>query len=200
MKCFQINILDLISQVGEDVCKDILSSFYCPLNKDIENFIKEKAISFAKQQIAITYLVFKKESYDLTFVGYYTLTNKSIFINKDALSNSIARKILKFGQHDQNSSRFMLPMPLIAQLGKNFSLPPNVKISGSELLRMALAKVAEIQYSLGGKTTYIECSNEKKLADFYSSNGFFLLEEQEPASTSNLKKMIKILNPKDYEK
>ena len=47
----QTNILDMIEYVGEDNCQNILSSFVCPLNPDVEDFIRTKAITFAKQRI-----------------------------------------------------------------------------------------------------------------------------------------------------
>ncbi len=55
----QINILDIIEMYGEDSCKEILSTFICPLNMDVADFIHNKAIEFAKQRIAITFLVFR---------------------------------------------------------------------------------------------------------------------------------------------
>lgn len=54
----QINILDMLEYIGEDSCKNILSSFKCPINFDVEDFLYNKAIQFAKQHIAISYLVF----------------------------------------------------------------------------------------------------------------------------------------------
>lgn len=39
----QISILDMMTEVGEDRCKAILSHFSCPLNYDVEDFIKNKA-------------------------------------------------------------------------------------------------------------------------------------------------------------
>lgn len=47
----EINLSDMIEQLGEDETKSILFSFSCPLNKDIENFIKYKAIEFSKRTI-----------------------------------------------------------------------------------------------------------------------------------------------------
>ena len=32
----QTNILDMLEYVGEDNCKNILSTFVCPLNSDVE--------------------------------------------------------------------------------------------------------------------------------------------------------------------
>ncbi len=34
----QINLSDLLDELGEDEVKDILSSFSCPLNADVEKF------------------------------------------------------------------------------------------------------------------------------------------------------------------
>ena len=56
----QINILDMMKIYGEDSCKAVLSTFMCPLNLDVEDFIQNKAIEFARQRIAITFLVFKE--------------------------------------------------------------------------------------------------------------------------------------------
>ena len=42
----EMNLCNILDQLGEDETKNILSSFSCPINKDIENFIKYKAISF----------------------------------------------------------------------------------------------------------------------------------------------------------
>lgn len=54
----EMNLGDMLDQLGEDATKAILSSFSCPLNKDIENFIKYKAIEFSKRTTAKTHLVF----------------------------------------------------------------------------------------------------------------------------------------------
>ena len=56
----QINILDMMKMYGEDSCKAVLSTFMCPLNLDVEDFIHNKAIEFARQRIAITFLVLKE--------------------------------------------------------------------------------------------------------------------------------------------
>ena len=45
----QMNLSEVISQLGEDDAKHILSSFSCPLNLDVENFLKTKAIEFSKR-------------------------------------------------------------------------------------------------------------------------------------------------------
>ena len=48
------NILDLIEISGEDRTIKALSAFSCPQNAEIENFLKFKAIDFAKQKLSVT--------------------------------------------------------------------------------------------------------------------------------------------------
>ncbi len=76
----QINILDMMKMYGEDSCKAVLSTFMCPINLDVEDFIHNKALEFARQRIAITFLVFKETDSSSAFVGYYTLANKFVSI------------------------------------------------------------------------------------------------------------------------
>ena len=52
-----VNLRDMIEQLGEDKTKNILSNFSCPLNKDVDGFLKNKSIEFSKQGIARTHLV-----------------------------------------------------------------------------------------------------------------------------------------------
>ena len=183
----QLNILDMLEFLGEDSCQNILSSFICPLNPDVEDFIHTKAIPFARQHIAITYLVFSEQNNQKHLVGYYTLTNKFICINSSALSKTLQKKISKFSQYDENLKQHMISMPLIAQLGKNFASNIPLNIAGSDLLEMALERVLAIEHLIGGKTVYIECNNHPKLFSFYSSAGFFPFQERirQPSGENN---------------
>ena len=49
MEYTRISILDIVEGIGEDRCKDILSLFSCPLNRNVEDFIKNKALYFLQQ-------------------------------------------------------------------------------------------------------------------------------------------------------
>ena len=55
------NILDFLEEEGEDLLKSILVTFSCPVNPEIEKFLKERAIDFAKRRLSITYLVTDKD-------------------------------------------------------------------------------------------------------------------------------------------
>lgn len=52
MKHFEIvNILDMIGAIGEAKLKKCLSDFSCPINSEIEQFVMNNAIGFAKKII-----------------------------------------------------------------------------------------------------------------------------------------------------
>lgn len=167
----QINILDALEMYGVDKLSETLSTFRCPINQDIENYIKHQAIPFAQQRISITYLIFNTGN-PISLLGYFTLTNKFVSINKNLLSKTFQKRILKFSQYDSQSERYFLSMPLIAQLGKNYSFNIQAKLEGTHLLKMACDKTQAIQHMIGGKSIYIECNNNPKLYDFYSSFNF----------------------------
>jgi len=79
----------------------------------------------------------------------------------------------------------MVSMPLIAQLGRNFNSNLPFGISGSDLLSMALQRVLDVEYVIGGKTVYIECNNQPKLFDFYSSSGFLAFDKRNRQGSVN---------------
>ena len=170
-----INLKDILSDetLGESVAKDILSSFSCPQNPDVEKFLHNTAIEFTKQGISSTHLIMASYQGKYVLVGYFTLANKIFCINKDSLPNSRWRaRMNKFGQFDKEIKRYTISAPLIGQLGKNFTNNYNLLITGDELLKLALDKVSEIQYSMGGKIVYLECEQKDRLIEFYSRNGF----------------------------
>ena len=51
-----VNLSNMLGELEEEEVKKILSSFSCPLNKDVEEFLKNKAIEFSKQGLASTHL------------------------------------------------------------------------------------------------------------------------------------------------
>jgi len=168
----QVNLAEMISEIGEDRVKAILSDFSCPLNKDVEFYIRDKAIVFAKQGWAATHLVFASYKDTLVLVGYFTLVTKVIMIYKANMSKTLQKKISKFSQPDVSMKRYVMSAPLIAQLGKNFNKGYDKLITGDELLKLACDKVKSIQTDVGGKFVYLECEDKPQLIDFYTSNGF----------------------------
>ena len=73
MSFYAVNIIDLISSVGEDEVCAALSDFQCSKNLEIEFFLKKNAIDFAKRKISITHLILDDEG---QIAAYFTLTHK----------------------------------------------------------------------------------------------------------------------------
>lgn len=168
----QVSLKDMIDISGEDKVKSILSDFSCPLNLELEDFLKYKAIEFAKQQISSTQLVFTSYKGKPVLIGYYTVAMKVINISKCCLSKRLRSRINKFTTYDKKTGVYNLPAPLIGQLGKNYKDKYNELITGDELLKMACDKIKESLLNLSGKVVYLECEDTPRLIEFYSENGF----------------------------
>ncbi len=168
----RINLMDMIARLGETATKSVISEFSCPLNLDVENFLRNKSIEFAKQKISQTHLVFASYQEKPVLVGYFTLANKIINTTKKSLSKTLRKRINKFSQYNDIYGGYAIPIPLIAQLGKNYTNGYNEQITGDELLKMACDTVQQAQLLIGGKFVYLECEDKERLVSFYSDNGF----------------------------
>jgi hypothetical protein len=175
----EVSLIEMIEQIGEEKVKSILSDFCCKLNPDVEKFLRKQAITFAKQNLSPTYLVFAPYKNKLVLVGYYTITSKYFVIkDKCAISNNLRKRISKFGTRDNELGQYNISAPLLAQLGKNYKNGYNKLITGDELLKMACDKIAFAQQVVGGKVVYLECEEKEKLVDFYTSNGFVVFDKR----------------------
>ena len=96
------NILYLISVYGDSYIDRFLSGFSTKtekngqektLNFEIEHFLKNNAVQFAKEKKSITYVVGDQNSGSL--LGYFTLTHKSIEVPAVGLSKTTIRKLDK---------------------------------------------------------------------------------------------------------
>ena len=167
-----INLADLLTELGEDRTKSILLAYCCPMNEDVEYFLKDKAIEFSKQGLAKTHLVFSSFQGEPVLIGYFALSSKTIRIAKKALSNTLQKRINKFATYAPELKSYQISAPLIAQLGKNYCNEYNRLITGDELLKIACDQVMEVHNLLGGKIAYLECQDQKSLIEFYERNGF----------------------------
>ena len=167
-----ISLGDMFNAIGENKLQKILNDFECSLNKDVEYFIKEKAIHFLKMGIAKTFLVSTTYKNQHVIVGYFSLANKITRVKKTALSSSLRKRMSRFAEDNDSKRYYTVSLPLIGQLGKNYKNDYNQLITGDELLRLACTKIKEAQDILGGKFAFLECEDKAKLQEFYERNGF----------------------------
>lgn len=192
----QINLNNLMQELGENKTKSILSNFECRKNSDVEDFIRNKAIEFDKRGFAKTYLIFFNDSNGgIRLVGYFSLANKPFYINSSGLTSNMKRKINTYGTYDVALKKYIVPAILIGQFAKNHHCRYNTLISGDELMKMAIQKVVDIQDQIGGHFVYVECEKEEKVIKFYESHGFVIFGEREcgDRNESKTKKLIQLL-------
>lgn len=195
---WQSNLRDLLAELGEERTSEILSAFECPLNPDVQSFLREKAILFSKHGYASTYLVFASYQGSVVLIGYYALAMKAVVIKGSLLSSRWRGRLRRFAFYDSDLKQFTLSLPLIGQLGKNYAHHYDRLISGDDLLGIACETVREIQLMSSGKMVYLECEDVLPLTSFYERNGFFRFanrnldgDERDLSQTPYLVQMIK---------
>ena len=79
-----IQLNNMARELGENRVKSILSTFSCPLNKDVEHFLRQPAhaIEMARQSIAQTHLVFASYQGAPVLIGYFTLAMKDFIVER----------------------------------------------------------------------------------------------------------------------
>ena len=123
-------------ELGEGKLAQLLSEFSCPLNPDVELFLKQQSIEFVKKHQAVTYLVLSSE--DAVLLGYFSITIKPLVVNAEPFSNTVKRKLARFSEINKSEQTYNLAAYLIAQFGKNFNDNAIGRITGEELLEAAI--------------------------------------------------------------
>lgn len=170
-------------ELGEDELLQILSEFSCPMNPDVERFLKHSSIEFTKKNQSVTYLVFSVVGGRL--LGYFTLALKPLTVSGETVSNTVKRKLLRISELDQKSDTYTMSAYLIAQLGKNYSENDGKMINGAELLELAWDKIKTAQYMFGGMVTFLEAENVEKLLSFYRGNRFLQFDTRQVVSDTD---------------
>ncbi|MBQ9200646.1 MAG: GNAT family acetyltransferase [Lachnospiraceae bacterium] len=185
-----VNILHLIEDYGEEFVQKTLEEFFCPKNPEIENFLHQKAITFAKRRISITYLVFDEK---MQLIGYFTLTHKAISVPVNSVSKTLAKKIKNYSRYEESTNSFEVSAFLIAQFGKNYAT--NSSISGNELMSSVLMILQQIRTMIGGSVVFLECEHEPKLVSFYQNehNHFHLYGERISADNIEYYQLLRLL-------
>ena len=164
------SLTELAVRYGEDTIQKYLRNFSCPPNSEVEQFLRDKALMSAKLSTSQTYLVIDETTNRL--LGYYTLVIKSFSVKGSQLSSNNRRLISRFAEEDADGN-FHAAVYLIAQIGKNFAIEADKRISGSELIGKALDEFRAIKGRVGGKLVMVEREDDRpKLLTFYQANGF----------------------------
>ena len=164
------NILDELELSGEANLRKDLSLFLCERNPEIEEFIREKAIDFAKRKLSITYLILDTDSG--VILGYFTLTHKSVILNGEGLSKTFQKRLAAFSRLDKDTGNYVVSAFLLAQLGKNYAVEASGRIGGKQMMKFVNDILLDIQRRIGGGVLYLDCEDNPKLKNFYVSENF----------------------------
>lgn len=188
--CLKSGEQDLI---GGDELQEILSDFSSPKNKDVEMFLKERAVEFTKKQQSVTYLVFSNETLDLA--GYFSIAMKPVVIKAEGLSNAVKRRLDRLSKYDKENGTYTVAAYLIAQFGRNYSSNVTCPINGTELMDYAISRLREIQFQLGGLMVYLECEEKEALLHFYEDKkGFRQFGERMTDQAAEPHKLLQLMN------
>lgn len=174
------NLRKYIKNTSKTDLEYFLSGFHSPQNPDVEHFLKANAIDFTNKSQSVTYLVMSSSA-DL--LGYFSLAIKPVTIPLGILSNTQIKKLQRMSNIDGDSNSITISAYLIAQLGKNYSIPKESRIDGKELLNLAYEKIASLKYDAGGIAVFLECEENDFLLDFYAKNNHFEFGTRKTSNT-----------------
>jgi len=71
---------------NEEKAQELISVFVCEKDKDIESFLKEKAILFEKLGKSRTYFIFNEDEDEFNILAYFTLAMQVLKVPEELLS------------------------------------------------------------------------------------------------------------------
>lgn len=171
MGLFVRNLADVLKTEGEDFVRNLIDSFSCKYNADVDNYLKEDAVLFTAMSSTVTHFVFDSDTG--LCVAYFALTHKPIALAKDVLSGNQRKRIERFSKFDDDAKRYHVSAYLIAQLAKNYNAADGRLITGEQLLDLARGELRIAKKQVGGQVFFIEKEQGNvKLDEFYKRNGF----------------------------
>ncbi len=162
-----------------EVEPSLLHTFNCKINSDLTNFIHNTAIDFEVRQIARTFVLVNH--YKNEVVGYFTISMKSLSTN--GMSKTSIKKI-----DGISNSRVCIHSFLIGQLGISDNYA-EYKL-GTLLLDDAFSKIEMAHDLVAGRYILVDAINHKKVLNFYTENGFALLDTNVEESEDGSMRMI----------
>ena len=185
-----------MNAVEDNKLKNMLSSFSCVYDEDIQNFLHNRAVDFELLSKSRTYLIIDKEQFqkpgikldELTIYGYISLAVK-VFTVPETTSNRQRQQLDGFSAKEHGKQISNFPCYLIGQLARNSNVPKD-SISGAELLNFAYDIIAISVDAVGGRNILVECHNNKKLVQFYLDNEFYKISQM-PDENQTMIQMIR---------
>jgi hypothetical protein len=159
----------IIRRRQESELNAAFAAFSCK-DKDVENFLKTKAMEHERRNKSRTYLLLD-ETEKQRILAYFTLSLKILTFSPE-LSKTVVQKIDGF-----NKNAKAAPVLLIGQFGKDSTL--TVELSGNYLMSLCKYHLSNAQKTVGGRIVLAECLPTVPVIRFYEQNGFKFLQRDE---------------------
>ena len=184
-----LSIPELSNSISYDDMQNKFNNFVCSKNLEIENFLHENAIEFAKKNQAISHIILDTSSEDV--IAYFTLTIKPICFEIGKLSKTALKRFERMAEIDFNNNTITPAAYLIAQLGKKDSSD----ISLVDIFYFVDKCVLDIQNFCGGVVEFLESENNEKLIDMYKDKGFktFNIRKSKSGEDRKLVQMYRLI-------
>lgn len=152
----------------ENELKDLLYTFKCEKDLDLENFLHNKAIDFEKQNICKTFVLM--DTTNLQIIAYFSIALKVLECDSLDISNTQRAKF-------KIKSKRYTPVFLIGQLAKS-SLYKD-KINAKEILEYAELIISNARKLVGGNLILVEVKDIEKLIKIYENFAFIQVKKSE---------------------
>jgi hypothetical protein len=164
--------LSEILQDGQEAELNAAFAAFSCRDKDVENFLKTKAIEHERRKKSRTYLVLA-EADELCVLAYFTLSLKILTFDSE-LSKTAIQTIDGF-----NKRAKAVPVMLIGQFGKDSAAAAVESLTGDTLMSLCKYYLGGAQSIVGGRVALVECLPVAPVMSFYERNGFKFLQKDE---------------------
>lgn len=169
---------DILKEYGDDKTRELLSSFHCSRDKDLESFLHDKAIPQDKRHTSRTYVLIDDVGGMKTVTGYFTLALKCMTIHDGlSLSNTLKKRM--------NVNNGVAQSYLIGQLSK---ADGGQSGKGLKMIEQAMQIFQEGKGLFGCCVVRLDCKDE--LVSYYEGARFKCIGKNKEG---NLNQMIFIL-------
>jgi len=165
-----------MSALPPEQIADMLSTFSCEKDEDVEYFLHNIAVMYEKKHIARTGLIFEKGSYSKP-IAYFSVAVSSMNTSKLEFDGKLRKKM---NIHNDTAQSY-----LIGQLGKRDDAPKGL---GEFALSCAIDLIMDAHERVGCRVLRLDC--KKGLIDYYTERGLVTAGHNEE---KDLYQMIRIL-------
>lgn len=171
-----VSLIDATDIFGLDKVNESFKSFTCSEEKDLEDFLLNKAVDYKNAGKGKTFLLIDSaktiQEQTPVIVAYYTLANTAIDLSNFG-ENKKKKVVGDFPNRDQRNS---FPAFLIGQLGRDSKYDHN-DLSGEIIVKEAFHTLKSAADIVGGKLVVLEC-REHMYDKVYSKLGFKKLDNE----------------------